>query len=483
MDRLASIVRCQWRVYWRRFSRARDLTVGHQGITLIITVLILFKYLRLLGSANIQIARGDTTLVQSLLAGIFLAWLILPISIPRADVSFFRLRHLPLSVRDLFGIRIVSLFITPYSWMIVAGSLAICYPLAHAPRPWLALAAALLFILMSCSTGLAIAHLLTIASWRRMLFAVLVLLCATAVYVLSGKDGGGFWQWSQVLPTNLATRAAVGKNPTLATGALVMLNVLTITAAWWSFWQTLVNEPRATSRRRMDSILFRLPGTAGGLAVKDVRYFRRLLDPYFGLLAAVLGCLYLVSSSAPSAAVAWILIIIVFIPNAPLAFNSFGLDKRSGLDRYGLLPVSGATIMRGKNLAFVIIASVQVCPIIVLAGWRLGLSVGTFGLIEAASLAAAYLAWGNWMSITLPTKMQFFRFAPPGGSLPELIAGLMFASLPGVLTLYVLKLRADQAIWVNILILLLCGILYSLASIRAGRRFEQQREKVVQSIL
>src|SRR5947208_11814142 len=158
---------------------------------------------------------GDTTLVQSLLAGIFLAWLILPISIPRADVSFFRLRHLPLSVRDLFGFRIVSLFITPYSWMIVAGSLAICYPLAHAPRPWLALAAALLFIPMSCSTGLAMAHFLTIAVWRRIMFAILVLLCATALYVLSGEDAGPFRQWSWVLPTNLVTSAAVGKNPTL----------------------------------------------------------------------------------------------------------------------------------------------------------------------------------------------------------------------------------------------------------------------------
>src|SRR6266404_1016051 len=188
MDRLASIVRCQWRAYWRRFSRARNLTVGHQGITLIITVLIFFKYLRLLGSANIQIAQGDTTLVQSLLAAIFLAWLFLPTSITRTDVSFSGLRHLPLSVSDLFGIRIVSLFIKPYSWMTVAGSLAICYPLAHAPRPWLALSAALLFIPMSCSTGLAMAHLLTITFWRRILFAILVLLSAAAVYVRSGQD-------------------------------------------------------------------------------------------------------------------------------------------------------------------------------------------------------------------------------------------------------------------------------------------------------
>jgi hypothetical protein len=267
-----------------------------------------------------------------------------------------------------------------------------------------------------------------------------------------------------------------------ATGGLLMLNLLTLAAAWWSFRQSLVNEHKAGSRRRIDSILFGLPGAAGGLAAKDFRYFRRLLDPYFGLLASALCCFYLVSSDAPSVSVAWVFIVIVFIPNAPLAFNSFGLDTRSGLDRYALLPATGATIMRGKNLAFLILIGIQVCPIILLASWRLGLSVGGLGLVEAASLATAYLAWGNWMSITLPTKMRFFRLAPASGSLPEIIAGVVFGSLPGVLTVYVLRTKTEGAIWAALLILLLCGVLYLLATIRSGRRFEQQRERILRAI-
>jgi hypothetical protein len=480
IDEQLKIVVQQKLRYWRRFSRARNLTVGHQGITLI--VLILFKYLRLLGSANVDLARGNTTLVQSLLAGIFLAWLFLPISISRAGISFRGLLHLPLSLRDLFAIRIVSLIITPYSWMVGAGSLAICYPLAHAPRPWAAMTAALLFIAMSCSTGLAIAHLLNIAAWRRLLFATLLLLCAAASYVVSGNDAARFWHFSSMLPTDLVARATVGENPMLAIGWLLTLNVFALAAAWWSFQLSLVNAHRARSRRRTTSILFGLPGATGGLAAKDVRYFRRLLDPYFGLLASALCCFYLVSSDAPSVSVAWIFIVIVFIANSPLAFNSFGFDTRSGLDRYALLPASGATIMQDKNLAFVIIASVQVCPIILLASWRFGLSVGAFGLLEAVSLAAAYLAWGNWMSITLPTKMQFFRFAPASGSLPEIIAGVFFGSLPGALVVYVLRTKAEQAIWAALLILLLCGILYFFATIQSGKHFEQRREKIVRSI-
>ena len=482
MDRLAGIVRLQWRTYWRRFSRGKDLTVGHQGITLIVTVLIFLKYLRLLGAANVELAQGNTTLVESLLAGIFLAWLFLPMSIPRASTDFRSLLHLPLSARELFAIRIVSLLITPYSWIVVAGSLAICYPLAHAHSPWAAISATLLFIAMSCTTGLVVTHLLSIGVWRRLLFAVLVLLCAPAAYLLSGKAVARLWQVFWALPTDLVARAALGKNPTLAIGSLLVLNILTLAAARWSFGYGLANAQEAGSRRRLDSILFRLPGTAGGLAAKDFRYFRKLLDPYFGLLASALCGVYLVSSDAPSVSVVGISFIIIFIPNSPLAFNSFGLDTRSGLDRYALLPASGATIMQGKNLAFMIIAGAQVFPIILLASWRFGLSVGLFGLLEAASLAGAYLAWGNWMSIKFPTKMQFFRFAPASGSLPEIIAGLVFCSVPGILTVYVLGTKAAQGIWVALFTLLLCATLYWLATIQSGRRFEQQREKILRSI-
>ena len=264
MDRVAGIVRCQCRAYWRRFSRGTNLTVGNHGITLIIAVLILIKYFRLLGSANVDLASGNTALLQWLLAGIFLAWLFLPIGFSPIIISSRGLLHLPLSLIDLFVIRVLSLLMMPYSWMVLAGSLAICYPMASAPRPPAAVTAALLFIAMSCSTGLAIAHLLSIAAWRRLLFAALVLVSAAGSFVLSGKDGARFLQFSWVLPTDLVCRAAVGENPMLAIGSLGVLNVLAFAAAWWSFQQSLVRGHKTRSRRRVDSILFGMPGAAGG---------------------------------------------------------------------------------------------------------------------------------------------------------------------------------------------------------------------------
>jgi len=480
MDRLVWIVRWQWREYWRKFLRARNLAIGHQGITAIVTVLILFKYFRVLRSASVDLALGSTTLVQSLLAGILLAWLTLPL-ISRAGISLRGLRHLPFSLAELLAIRIVSLLITPYSWIVVVASLAICYPLAHGTNPWAAVTVALLFIMMSCTTGLAIAHLLDVSAWRKLLFGVLVLLCVAAAFVM-GKHASGFAQIARFMPSNLVADASIGKNQLLAIGSLMTLNVLGFAALWWSFRQSLANAQEVRSRRRMDSLLFDLPGAAGGFAAKDFRYFRTLLDPYFGVLATALGCFYLVNSNAPSAVVPSVFMIIIFISHAPLAFNSFGLDTRSGLNRYALLPATGATILRGKNLAYMILIGIQLAPIIVLTGWRLGLSAGAVVLLEVASLAGAYLALGNWMSIALPTKMEFFRLAPVSGSLPETIAGLVLGSFPGVLTIYLLQTTPERMIWLSLLISLACVTLYYFATILAGKRFELKRQTIVGSI-
>jgi hypothetical protein len=206
-----------------------------------------------------------------------------------------------------------------------------------------------------------------------------------------------------------------------------------------------------------------------------------LLDPYFGLLASLLCSVYLLSAKEPSVSVVCVFIIIVFMPSAPLAFNSFGLDTRFVLDRYALMPARGATILRGKNLAMLVIISLQVLPIILLAYWRLGLSAGVLGIVETISLAAAYLAWGNWMSIALPAKMHFFRFAP-SGSLPELFAGVIFSSSPGVVVVYFLQTSTGHAIAATLFMFLVFGTIFLFVTRQAGKRFDKQREKIVRAI-
>jgi len=479
MDRITGIIRYQWRAYWRRFARARSLTAGNQGITLIITAVLFFKYLGLLGSAAAALSSGDTKLFQALLTAISLAWVFLPFSTPPSVIQLHGLLHMPLALKAFFTIRIASLVITPYSWIVMVASLAIGYPLAHAVSPWAGMAAALLLVTMSCLIGVTLAHLVSIAMWRRLLIALL-LVSVSAAFLLSTENARLLLRVFR-FPVDLVTTAAMGRNLVFVISLLLLMNLVVVGLALWSLRVYLQTTPGRRSRRRT-SILFHLPTAVGSLAAKDVRYFRTLLDPYLGLLVSALGCLYLVTSDSPSAAIAWLFTIIVFLPNSPLAFNSFGLDSPAALERYALMPASGETIVRAKNLAFVILCTLQVAPIILLTYGRLGLSAGTLGLVLATATAAAYLTWGNWMSLSLPSKMYAYRFAPTTGTLPELMAGVFFGSLPGILAVLVLRSDGLPTMWLAALALIPFLLFYVVVSVRSGRRFDRQRERIALSL-
>ena len=475
MDRVTGIIRYQWRAYWRRFSRAKSLTTGSQGVTLIITAVLLFKYVSLLGSAATALFSGDTKLFQALLTAILLAWVFLPVSTAPSVFPLHGLLHLPLSLKNLFAIRIASLVITPYSWIVMVGSLAIGYPLAYAVSPGAGMAATLLLVTMSCLIGVSLAHLVSIAKWRPFLILFLIV-SASGAFLLSTENAGRLLQVFR-FPVELVTTAAMGRSRVVVISLLLLMNLILGGAALWSL-RVHLQTPRGRRARMKTSFLFHLPTAVGSLAAKDVRYFRTLLDPYFGVLVCALGCVYLVTSDSPSAPIAWVFTLVVFMPNSPLAFNSFGLDSPAALERYALMPASGETIVRAKNLAFVIVCGIQVAPIILLTYWRLGLSAGTLGLVIAASTAAAYLAWGNWMSLSLPSKMYAYRFAPTTGALPELMAGVSFGSLPGVLAVVVLRSEGVPALWLATPILVTFVTFYRLVTVRSGKRFERQRDRL-----
>ena len=480
MDRITGIIRYQWRAYWRRFTRARSLTAGNQGITLIITAVLFFKWVSLLGSAADALSSGDTKLFQALLTAVLLAWVFLPVSTAPSGVPLHGLLHLPLSLKALFVIRISSLFITPYSWIVVAASLAIGYPLAQAVSPWIGMVAALLLVITSSLIGVTFAHLVSIAMWRR--FLIVFLLLSVSAAVLLSTENGGYLLRVFRFPIDMVTAAAMGRNRITALGLLVVMNLVSVVAALWSLRVHLQNTPGRRSRRKTNSILFRLPTAVGSLAAKDVRYFRTLLDPYFGVLVSALGCIYLVTSDSPSASVAWVFTLVVFVPNSPLAFNSFGLDSAAALERYALMPATGETVVRAKNLAFLILCTLQVAPLIVLTYGRIGLSAGTFGVVLATSTAAAYLVWGNWMSLSLPSKMHPYRFSPTTGALPELMAGIFFGSLPGILAFVALRSDGIKPMWLAALLLVPFVLLYLMGSARSGRRFARQREWIALSL-
>lgn len=475
------LARYQWASYWRRLCRAGSVSAANQGILLLLLTLLAIKYFQLLHVATVGLSRGQTTLLSSLLTGIFVVWLFPLTSATRAGVSSRRVLHLPLTHRELFGVRLLSLLIPPTSWLIVPASLAICYPLAHAPNPAAGIVAGLLFIAMSWQIGVAVAHLLSVAIWRKA-FALLSLLTllSGAVYFRNGFVASDLDTVTRFSPAALVLNAGLGTQTWTALGELALLASLALCIAFWSFRQSL--EVVTTRPRSRIFGSFRLAGRLGGLITKDFRYFRRLLDSYLGVLASVLCCFHLVVSEAPSADLVRIFILLIFLTNCALAFNLFGLDNRSGLQRYTLLPLTGRATLLSKNLALLILVGAQLCPVFLLADWRLGFWETAGSIVQSISLAAAYLAWGNWMSVSHPVKLQFFRFSSSGAALADSIGGLIFGSLPGILMIYLLRGEGAGMVGGAAFILLLTCTLYFFSITLFGGRLEQNRERIADAL-
>src|SRR6185503_5592092 len=165
----------QWRAFWRRFNRAGNLNASNQGILLIFSVLLLIRYLKALHAAAGELPLGKTHIFQSLLLAIFLAWLFPLVNNARTSISTRKLMHLPLRPVELFCIRLISLIFPPFSWLIVAGSLATCYSIVLAQNPLAGMMAAFLFIGFSALTGVTVAQLLSVGVFRKLFLAVLML--------------------------------------------------------------------------------------------------------------------------------------------------------------------------------------------------------------------------------------------------------------------------------------------------------------------
>lgn len=480
MSTIFTLVRCQWTSYWRRLHQTGSVSAANQGILLLVLVLIVIKYFQLLYVAATNLTRGNARLLGSLLTGIFVALLFPLASGAYGGTSSRRLLHLPLSHQKLFIVRLLSLLIPPSSWLIVVASLAICYPIAYAPNPAAGIVAALLFMVMSWQIGVGAAHLLSISIWRKFLGSLIVIASlAVGVSFRNGISWGEFDVVTGLSPVALVVDAAVGKRIWVALGGLGLLAIVASSVAFMSFRQSLVTvNTRPRARRILGS--FRLPGRLGGLIAKDLRYFRRLLDSYLGVLASVLGCFHLVAAEAPSADVARVLIVFIFFANSGLAFNLFGLDNRSGLDRYALLPLTGRETLLSKNLAFALLVGAQLAPILMLVALRLGFAEAMGEILEALAVCAAYLAWGNWMSVSHPLKLQFFRLSSSGSALADNIGGLIFGSAPGVVAIY--ALRNAGVPWLVLVVTLFSLSIYVWSVVLFGRRFEQRREQIAAAL-
>lgn len=475
MDRITAILKGQWRAYWRRFRSSANLRADNAGVLVLIGALASLRFFQQLPLAVSQLERGGTARYETLLNVVFLAWMVPVMGESRRSISSRSLLHFPLRSSELFVIRVGSVFCSPLSWIIVALSLALGYPVAVTEHPITGMIGLLALLLLGLFVSLTITHLLQGALVRRLAFVVLLVVSVV---------GGLFWIQKQtqfattlrsLLPHRLAVAAATSSTPIRSVAALVALTAFFAVLALWTFTLTLHAQQTRRSQRIFGPA--QLPGKFGGLLQKDLRYSSRLLDLYLVLPIVVLFNMYLPSDPAPSAIAFSIVIAALFLPCVSLVFNCFGLDSALAFDRYTLLPLSGKEKLFSKNLVFALMMFGVLATILPLALWRLGPRVTVLGLMEFFAMVLAYMFCGNWFSVKQPYKMQFYRFAS-GGSFVDTVIGVIVASAPGALTVYLFAIEDEGMGWKLAGVTLLCLALYLLSLSRSARVLENQQEQI-----
>ncbi|HEX6733024.1 MAG TPA: hypothetical protein VF074_23585 [Pyrinomonadaceae bacterium] len=478
MDRIKSILRLQWRAYWRRIRRADHFSRNNVGLLVLLGSFGAVKYFQQLPLVAAQLTNGRTARYQMLLGVLFLLWMLPPLGESRRSIPTRSLLHLPLSELDLYLIRVASIFISPVSWIIGLGSLALSFAIAKSPNLLAGMFALLLFVLFALSISLVITHVLTNALVRKFLGgAAIAVSVALGLYWFAKGSmpvqlASYFAPW---VPNKLAANVAVSSQPWSSLAALAFMSSSAFILSFLTFRAGLHSVETRRSQRFTVFGLIRFPGRFGGLLRKDLRYSSRLLDLYLAVPIVILFNIYLASNQAPSRAVFWVVVNLLLLPCISLAFNGFGLENPSGLDRYSLLPLSGRELLLSKNLSFALVAIVLFLAIVPLAFWRLGVSAALVGFLILVITGLAYLTWGNWMSVHEPFKMQFYRFAS-GGSPVDALGGVIFGILPGIVAVYLLNSESYQAIWKILGILVLYLTLYLLGIKWSARTLEARRE-------
>ncbi len=472
------ILKYQWKAYWRRYIRGGQLAELDALLLLLFGALFILK----LPQAARELAVGRAAGMELLLFALAIAWHYPLVEDSRISIRPKNLIRFPLGANSMLRIRIVSFFMGPAAMILTVASLLTAMSLLASPRPFIGIVAAILFFTLAASLGLSLSHMMSSAALRRrlMIAAPVVIILLGAALFTGGKEAAQrLASVVQFTPIHLVTRAAVAmdyRTALISTMSLTGCVALALLLLRWSFRRSLSDEEVIRPPANHTASLFRLPGRFGSLVRKEQSYFRKLPGSWMGLLftLAYSQVFWLVT---PHPLTYQAIILILFTMNTGPSWNSFGLDTPSEINRYLLFPLRGRDILLGKNLGFAAIVAVQLSVTLPFAFWRLGWREVSFGLIEAAALSLAYLAWGNLVSVSVPFKMRFYH-TTSGGSLIVGLAGMVLCSLPGVVIIYLTRFNSNLLAAKFVAVLSLTTLAYLGSLHFAGRKFERDWQKI-----
>ena len=225
-----------------------------------------------------------------------------------------------------------------------------------------------------------------------------------------------------------------------ATALLFLAVAIAIQCLMLLAGQAVKRSPQANLLRRLPT----LPGKFGGLIRNNIREMLSVLDTYTALLLSLSATGYRFLSKAPNAEAFPILALMVAMILSTYAQCLFGLDAKSGITRYRLLPLRGWQVLLAKDIAYLAILFALVLPLEPLAGITAGLAGLAIGHHGAVLTPTQQKRWRFTGGIPFPIGVSQI-FVGTGLGIAEHRSGLLFLAIAAVL--FVASLIGYGFVW------------------------------------
>lgn len=439
-----------WHAWWRK---TKQRGVWHGANTATVTVIALFTVVAVMVAAIFAAKaywRDDigqaSIMLEFCLNTVMVAWLSVPVMIGASiaegrGLQPVRLGQFPFGMTQLMGIGLLGHLVQPIYWLLMAGSVMVFLPLFAAPNPALGVLAAILFLLISVLAAWSVelfGGALFSTRRGREIMMVLALLLLVPMFILLNSDfdytqghlfittlgreflllnddgtSGILVNMRAFSPSVIVSEAARGQAPP---SSLALMAVAVLLLGWLgrvSLRRVMLNPPAGVSGRGKHVKGLHgwswLPSDVGPLVVKEVRYLSRTLDHLMGVGMGLVGFVWVFVKPEH---LPWVLplgMVNIIFNESAIPLNVFGLDG-SGHNRYHLIPLGSRQVLRSKNLAFFILAAVQIAPL-VLAGFLKGEpGIALACLFGTAAVCLVIAGGGNIASIKSPAPRAFFNF-------------------------------------------------------------------------
>jgi hypothetical protein len=432
MAEWVKLLHYQMLAFWRRAFSIRGKYDASAGFLLLILAAFAFRYISILKGAAKSLANGGAENLNLIFAIVFLAWI--PPALERQSVSAQtgKFLHLPLTKTRFAFINLAAVFLLPTSVIALIISLAATYPFVFSKNAAGNVITLFLFVLFSAFTGVAFINLIKMRFFRIALFLSSI---TFAFLYFSGELN--FILKSEFLPAQTISRNIVSKN---SLGNVLLVAPFLFAAfllAFFSVRQTIfasAQTKRILNPRLMSRIRF--PLKFGEMVKKDFVYSWKLPDCWLSLPASIFYAILLAAGDFSFESFSVAISVIVMLCGS-LAFNVFGLESSSGIERLSLFPIKPEDLLKTKNKTFALLIFSNTFFLFPLVFFKFGAILLLVSILKIVSIVLLYTAWGNHLSIKYPFQMRFYQLSF-GGSLSAIMYGVLAISLliiaPEILT-------------------------------------------------